>query len=380
MKIARRKKRGRSRWTVDYEDWAGRRVQKLFSSREAAEEYAAKATLKALTKATPTLAPETTYGEFSMRVIGEREPVIKARTVESYRETNRLHLLPEFGATPIRDLVRTNIKSFLVGKLNHFSRNTVRLMYATLHVVLGEAVEAELIPANPIAGLAKKLKLSQKMNARQADVKAKAFSRTQRELFLARATQIEAWWAPMWKVQTLTGLRPGEIYAIEERDIDFKYLTLHVERALSDDGARIETPKGNRSRDIDLTPKAAAVLQTQIAHRKAQKLERGWREMPKTLFCSKAGTYADPSNVRAAFRRVLNKAELPSHFTPHGLRHTYASLLLAEGVDVYYVSDQLGHASIELTVSTYGAWLKPKRRAGLDTLDDADDAASNVLS
>jgi hypothetical protein len=57
---------------------------------------------------------------------------------------------------------------------------------------------------------------------------------------------------------------------------------------------------------------------------------------------------ADPSNVRAAFRRVLKKAEQPNHFTPHGLRHTYASLLLAEGVDVYYVSDQFGHASIEL--------------------------------
>lgn len=129
-------------------------------------------------------------------------------------------------------------------------------------------------------------------------------------------------------------------------------VTLRVERALSDDSERIETPKGNRSREVHLTPKAAATLQAQIAHRKAQKLQRGWREMPKPLFCSKAGTYADPSNVRATFRRVVEKAELPRHFTPHGLRHTYASLLLAEGVDVYYVSDQLGHASIELTVST----------------------------
>ena len=65
---------------------------------------------------------------------------------------------------------------------------------------------------------------------------------------------------------------------------------------------------------------------------------------------------------------MLDKAKLPTHFTPHGLRHTYASLLLAEGVDVHYVSDQLGHGSIEPTVSTYGAWLKPKRRAGLHTL------------
>jgi hypothetical protein len=56
-------------------------------------------------------------------------------------------------------------------------------------------------------------------------------------------------------------------------------------------------------------------------------------------------------------------------FTPHGLRHTYAALHLQHGTDVYYVSRQLGHASIELTVSTYGAWLQPHRRAAVDALD-----------
>ena len=55
-------------------------------------------------------------------------------------------------------------------------------------------------------------------------------------------------------------------------------------------------------------------------------------------------------------------------FTPHGL-HTYAALHLQHGTDVHDVSQQLGHASIELTVSTYGTWLKPNRRAAVDALD-----------
>jgi integrase len=45
------------------------------------------------------------------------------------------------------------------------------------------------------------------------------------------------------------------------------------------------------------------------------------------------------------------------HFTPHCLRHTYASILLAEGKSSVYVQMQLGHASISLTVDTYGKWL-----------------------
>jgi len=48
--------------------------------------------------------------------------------------------------------------------------------------------------------------------------------------------------------------------------------------------------------------------------------------------------------------------------------------LLQEGVDVYYVSQMLGHADISLTVQTYGAWLAPKRRAGLDSLDATESA------
>jgi integrase len=67
--------------------------------------------------------------------------------------------------------------------------------------------------------------------------------------------------------------------------------------------------------------------------------------------------------------RVLKAAKLPLYFTPHGLRHTYASILLAEGVSPVYVQEQLGHATIELTVSTYGRWLKKKAPGALDRLD-----------
>ena len=51
------------------------------------------------------------------------------------------------------------------------------------------------------------------------------------------------------------------------------------------------------------------------------------------------------------------------------LRHTYASLLLAAGVSPAYVQEQLGHASIELTVGTYGRWLRKKAPEALEILD-----------
>lgn len=64
-------------------------------------------------------------------------------------------------------------------------------------------------------------------------------------------------------------------------------------------------------------------------------------------------------------------AGLPQHFTPHGFRHTFASLLLQQGESPAYVQRQLGHASIKLTVDTYGKWLPMGNKAAVDRLDDS---------
>ena len=73
---------------------------------------------------------------------------------------------------------------------------------------------------------------------------------------------------------------------------------------------------------------------------------------------------------------MLKAAKLPEHFTPHCLHHSYASILLSEGVSPVYVQEQLGHATIELTVSTYGRWLKKKAPGALDRLDFVTEVAS----
>jgi len=71
------------------------------------------------------------------------------------------------------------------------------------------------------------------------------------------------------------------------------------------------------------------------------------------------------------FARLLKRAKLPGHFSPHCLRHTFASLLLQQGESPVYVQRQLGHSSIKLTVDTYGRWLPMGNKAAVDRLDRA---------
>jgi integrase len=76
---------------------------------------------------------------------------------------------------------------------------------------------------------------------------------------------------------------------------------------------------------------------------------------------------------------VLRAAKLPSHHTPHSLRHTFASILISEGKSPAYVQQQLGHEDVSLTINTYGAWLPSTDTHANDVLDDPNwqDAAGH---
>jgi integrase-like protein len=120
-----------------------------------------------------------------------------------------------------------------------------------------------------------------------------------------------------------------------------------------------------------MSEQLAARLHRLLVLRKAEALRRGWSEVPPWMFCTRTGTLFHPRVIQRAFAHVLTEARLPARFTPHGLRHTFASLLLSDGASPAYVQRMLGHSSIKLTVDLYGKWLPMADKAAVDRLDDA---------
>jgi hypothetical protein len=66
--------------------------------------------------------------------------------------------------------------------------------------------------------------------------------------------------------------------------------------------------------------------------------------------------------------RTLKAAELPGHFTPHAMRHTFCTLLIASGWSPVYVQQQAGHADVSFTVSVYGSWFPVEQPGAVDEL------------
>ncbi len=119
---------------------------------------------------------------------------------------------------------------------------------------------------------------------------------------------------------------------------------------------------------VDLSKTLMATLQDLKRRRREQWLKQGKNEIPEWIFCTQTGNPAVMQNVKSRhFFRCLEKAGL-RRIRFHDLRHTFASLLLTNGESLTYVKDQLGHASISMTVDVYGHLVPGANRAAMDLL------------
>ena len=237
--------------------------------------------------------------------------------------------------------------------------------------MLKASVDDGVLLSNPAEKLGRQLRLVTPKATRQEQIKA--MTKEPRHLFLETTAKFFPRVSPLFFTLAGTGMRLGEVIALQPEDLDMRGQEIRVARALS--AGALDTPKSGHGRTVDISKSLVEVLAQWEVDRKADTLRQGWPERP-SLFYSDAGTLFDDSNVRKLMARILKKAGLPLHFTPHCLRHTNASLMLQQGESPAYVQHQLGHASIQLTVDTYGKWLPMGNKEAVDRLDEIQPAES----
>ncbi len=129
------------------------------------------------------------------------------------------------------------------------------------------------------------------------------------------------------------GLRINETLDLLPKDIDLEVGAI-----------RILHGKGDRARTVGIDPAAGDVVSRWLTVR--AELELGSRQ---SVFCTLVGTRLTDAYVRVLLPRLARKAGIEKRVHAHGLRHTHAAQLRAEGVDIGIISKQLGHRSIATT-------------------------------
>ncbi len=130
------------------------------------------------------------------------------------------------------------------------------------------------------------------------------------------------------------GLRISEALALLPKDLDAEAGTVRVLHG-----------KGDKARLVGIDAGALAEIQRWLDRRSALGIS-AW----KPIFCTLEGGNVSPDYVRGLMKRLAAKAGITKRVHAHGLRHTHASELRAEGIDLGVISKQLGHAGLQTTV------------------------------
>jgi integrase len=179
-----------------------------------------------------------------------------------------------------------------------------------------------------------------------------------REMRILQRSELEALidavvpaYRPLIATAVFTGARIGEVLGLTWSDIDFSNGVVSIRKQLARDGTRVPPKTPEAVRKIILMPALGRVL---AAHR----LSSSYSAETDLVFASATGRGLDRRNVSrrgladAAHRAGLDGVDLP-RLRFHDLRHTFASLLIAQGANVVFVARQLGHTSPDITLRVY---------------------------
>jgi integrase len=283
---------------------------------------------------------------------------LKPKTYESYKSIVNFNLNPYIGNVMLKDLQIDDIQHLISILSNKYAPSTVKRIYTVLFNALEQAFYNEMIVKNP-AKLTKLPKIKPKM--------IKVFTLEQQISFQKKAQDYRLYEA--FIVNLDTGLRRGELLALQWDDVDFKKekisINKNIVQAKNENTGKYEivvqdTPKTVKSnRDVPLTNRSLALL---------KKLKVKQQSKSPIVFCSQKGTYINPENYTRTFNKILKKAELKG-FSPHCLRHSYATRCFEEGVPLKTVSDILGHSKTGITSDIYTHVMPNKKKEAAKALD-----------
>ena len=318
------------------------------------------------------------FTEIWKRDYGSKE--LAPSTYKRYCRMLETRLLPYFGHFYINKIKPTDIMKFydllekdtqLVRKKGNngsktkkpLSGKTILEHHRLLRAMLHKAVYWQLIVANPAERV-------QPPKARKP--KRRSYDDEQTKILLENLELLPSE-DTKYKVAIIltvfTGVRLGELMGLEWQDVDFKNGIISINRSsqyLADMGVFTKVPKTESSiREIAIPEFIISLLEEYKLWYEEQKSIYGelWMNSDR-LFVQADGKPMHPSTISKWFVKYVGQIGLPV-INFHGLRHTNASLLVAQNIDIAVISARLGHAQISTTLDFYvHPLLSHNRKAG----------------
>jgi integrase len=357
------RKRGATSWALQIEgDRTNGKRHRRFITVRGTYKDAQKELTRLLGSADDGTLPDPsriTVGDY-LRAYLDGALSLSPKTLERYRELAERQIVPHLGQIKLQKLRPEQIDQWHAALLKTgLAARTVGHAHRVLGTVLKRAVENGTLTRN-VAAIRK-----------PPAVEAKEIEILTAEDITAILDSLRGHTLhPIASLALTTGMRRGELLALQWSDIDLDAATLRVERSVEETkaGLRVKPPKTKRGRrNIKLPPEAVAMLRE---HRKGQielRLALGQGGHPVLVFSTIEGKHLKPNGVSRSWRQTCKAKKLP-RVQFHALRHTHASIAIRAGVDVLTISRRLGHSSASMTLDVYG-----------HLMEGADEAAAKAM-
>lgn len=315
---------------------------------------------------------------------------VRASTFRSYETYVRLYLVPGLGKKRLDRLTAKDVRIWLnrlpttcqccaqgqdrarpedkrrccaIGSCcaRYPSTRTVQYLHALLRAALQHAVREDLLPRN----VARQVQVAA---GERHEIQPLTLVEAQDLLAAAAKERLHA----LYVVALGLGLRRGEALGLRWQDVDLDLGVLRVRQTVQRAGGRLvfSPPKTPRSRrTIPLAPPLVEALRAHRRRQDAERMDAGerWREHG-LIFTTGLGTPIEPRNLNRSFGLLCDAAGV-RRIRLHDLRHSCATFLLAQGVDLRTIMEILGHSAIAVTSNIYAHVTLDSQREALSRID-----------
>jgi integrase len=300
------------------------------------------------------------------------KPRAKPRSYESFSTIARLHIVPKLGGLQLAKLQPQHLQGLLDEKTKAgLSPQTVANIRTVLRSALAQAQKWGLVARN-VGALVDAPRISRKQMEALDPENARRF------LNAANGSRFEA----VYITALTLGLRRGEVLGLRWRDIDFEGRTLRVNQSIQrlataggtgpkSELRATETKTDGSRRTVAMPESVIRAVRLQRAKQAQQRLAAGsaWQSNHDLIFTNQIGGPLEPKVLAREYKKLLKAAGIPTSLRFHDLRHSAATLLLAQGVHPRAIMELLGHSSITVTMNTYAHVLPAMMREAADKMD-----------
>ena len=283
---------------------------------------------------------EFLFSEVSEKWLAKVEPEIGIRTFKDYQQVVNNHLLPRFGDRRVREIKSGEIEEFRSETLKEVSPRTTNKILRILKMLFSYAEQNKYMQENPTRYVA---------SVRQEKQEMDYLGRIEPDEIERLLGASSPTFRPLFYTAIWTGAREGELLALKWENLDFDQKRINIRQTYDSYGYREPKSRAGK-RSIVMSPSLAEVL----ANHKATLKNNG--NADHVFQNTKGGPLNHANVISREFHPALERAGI-RRIRFHDLRHTYGALTASMGAPPKFVQTQMGHASLTVTLDTYGHFM-----------------------